>query len=96
MHTIMTGVIPSVPDSDIIFFFNHHAILPIILFIIILISLISEFLPRIPNTPTENGEKVRIVFLLTLNGRALRQVHRLINALYRSYHYFYIHVDKVH
>ncbi|CAB0001264.1 unnamed protein product [Nesidiocoris tenuis] len=37
--------------------------------------------------------QVRIVFLLTLNGRAVRQVKRLIKALYHSSHFFYIHVD---
>ncbi|CAG9088162.1 unnamed protein product [Plutella xylostella] len=48
--------------------------------------------PASTNSP-DKAEEVRIVFLLTLNGRALRQVHRLINALYRTSHYFYIHVD---
>jgi hypothetical protein len=38
---------------------------------------------------------VRIVFVLTVNGRALRQVTRLLRALYRSHHYYYIHVDAV-
>lgn len=48
-----------------------------------------------PKNPGNEVSKVQIVFLLTLNGRALRQVHRLINALYRTNHYFYIHVDRV-
>lgn len=39
--------------------------------------------------------KVRVVFLLTLNGRALRQVHRLLKALYSVDHFYYIHVDSV-
>jgi len=38
---------------------------------------------------------VRIAFLLTLNGRALRQVHRLLKALYAPEHVYYIHVDEV-
>lgn len=38
---------------------------------------------------------VRIVFVLTVNGRAVRQVKRLISALYQPQHYFYIHVDIV-
>lgn len=42
-----------------------------------------------------SDEKVRIVFLLTLNGRALRQVYRLIKALYSVDHYYYIHIDAV-
>jgi len=37
---------------------------------------------------------VRIVFVLTVNGRALRQVTRLIRVLYRPHHYYYIHVDS--
>jgi len=36
---------------------------------------------------------VRIVFVLTVNGRALRQVTRLLRVLYRPHHYYYIHVD---
>jgi len=36
---------------------------------------------------------VRIVFVLTVNGRALRQVTRLLRMLYRPHHYYYIHVD---
>jgi len=36
---------------------------------------------------------VRIVFVLTVNGRALRQVTRLLRVLYRPQHYYYIHVD---
>lgn len=55
---------------------------------------LSKFTPQVPKTSSLTKEPVQIVFLLTLNGRALRQVHRLINALYRSNHYFYIHVDK--
>jgi glycerol-3-phosphate responsive antiterminator len=42
-----------------------------------------------------SDEKVKIVFLLTLNGRALRQVYRLIKALYSVDHYYYIHIDAV-
>ncbi|CAH0761189.1 unnamed protein product [Diatraea saccharalis] len=56
---------------------------------------LSKFLPRMPKTIASNEtSSVHIVFLLTLNGRALRQVNRLINVLYRSNHYFLIHVDK--
>ncbi|KAM3966214.1 xylosyltransferase oxt [Aphomia sociella] len=55
---------------------------------------LAKFEPRTPETSEHLNKSVRIVFLLTLNGRALRQVHRLINALYRSNHYFYIHVDS--
>ncbi|XP_013172151.1 PREDICTED: xylosyltransferase oxt [Papilio xuthus] len=55
---------------------------------------LTKFVPITPKLSSNVKESVRIVFLLTLNGRALRQVHRLINVLYRSHHYFYIHVDK--
>ncbi|XP_014225440.1 xylosyltransferase oxt [Trichogramma pretiosum] len=37
---------------------------------------------------------VRIAYLLTVNGRASRQVRRLINTLYDPSHLFYIHVDS--
>ncbi|CAK1556267.1 unnamed protein product [Leptosia nina] len=55
---------------------------------------LDKFVPRTPEVKTQEEGSIKIVFLLTLNGRALRQVYRLINALYRSNHYFYIHVDK--
>ncbi|KAK6165186.1 hypothetical protein SNE40_023628 [Patella caerulea] len=37
---------------------------------------------------------VKIVFILTFNGRQIRQVIRLIRAVYHPDHYYYIHVDK--
>ncbi|KAG5670975.1 hypothetical protein PVAND_001203 [Polypedilum vanderplanki] len=43
---------------------------------------------------TVDNKKVKIVFLLTLNGRALRQVYRLIKSLYSVDHYYFIHVDS--
>lgn len=56
----------------------------------------SEFLPQIAEvTPKSNEESVRIVFLLTLNGRALRQVHRLLKTLYNTRHFYFIHIDSV-
>ncbi len=39
--------------------------------------------------------KARAVFVLTVNGRALRQFHRLFKAIYHKDHYYYIHVDAV-
>ena len=39
---------------------------------------------------------IRIVYLLTLSGRASRQVRRLIKRLYDGESYFYIHVDSRH
>lgn len=61
----------------------------------VLINVFVEFSPRIASTGSTNIKQVRIVFLLTLNGRALRQVKRLIKILYHRDHYFYIHVDAV-
>ncbi|XP_050073739.1 xylosyltransferase oxt-like [Anopheles maculipalpis] len=43
--------------------------------------------------PKHVDETVRVAFLLTLNGRAVRQVHRLLKALYSPRHYYYIHID---
>jgi len=36
----------------------------------------------------------RIVFFLTLNGRSIRQVLRLIKTIFDEFHYYYIHVDE--
>ena len=38
---------------------------------------------------------VKIVFVLTLNGRQVRQVVRLLRTIYHPHHYYYIHVDSV-
>ncbi|XP_033102591.1 xylosyltransferase 1-like [Anneissia japonica] len=42
---------------------------------------------------TDTESPVRIVYVLVVHGRALRQVSRLIKVLNDSRHYFYIHVD---
>ena len=45
-----------------------------------------------------DSERARIVFFLTVNGRSVRQVRRLIAALNdtsKINHYFYVHVDEV-
>lgn len=56
----------------------------------------SEFVPYTAEIAKKSDEpKVRIAFLLTLNGRAVRQVYRLLKLLYSDQHYFYIHVDSV-
>ncbi|XP_030372520.1 xylosyltransferase oxt [Scaptodrosophila lebanonensis] len=55
---------------------------------------IAKFTAQVAaSTAAPDVERVRIAFLLTLNGRALRQVHRLIKALYAPNHVYYIHVD---
>ncbi|GFO18584.1 xylosyltransferase oxt, partial [Plakobranchus ocellatus] len=38
--------------------------------------------------------RVKIVFVLTVNGRAVRQVARLLRVIYSPDHFYYIHVDK--
>ena len=48
-----------------------------------------------PIRKQDSEDKVRIVFVLTLNGRAVRQVRRLLKAIYHRDHYYYIHVDAV-
>ncbi|XP_063992970.1 xylosyltransferase oxt [Diachasmimorpha longicaudata] len=47
------------------------------------------------NSSLKTGQEkpIRIAFLLTVNGRASRQVKRLINILYDPSHFYYIHVD---
>uniref|UniRef100_A0A8C7Z2G1 Xylosyltransferase 2 n=1 Tax=Oryzias sinensis TaxID=183150 RepID=A0A8C7Z2G1_9TELE len=37
---------------------------------------------------------VRVAFVLMVHGRAVRQLKRLIKAIYHRDHFFYIHVDK--
>lgn len=44
--------------------------------------------------PNGTDNSVKIAFLLTLNGRAVRQVHRLLKSLYNPQHFYYIHVDE--
>ena len=41
------------------------------------------------------GPDVRVVYLMSIHGRAYRQVKRLFKAVYHTDHYFYIHVDSV-
>ena len=41
------------------------------------------------------GPPVRIVFMLTVHGRAFRQVKRLLKSIYHRNHYYYFHVDLV-
>ena len=47
----------------------------------------------VSNTPY--GPPIRIAYVLTVHGRAFRQVKRLFKALYHNQHYFYFHVDSV-
>ncbi len=43
----------------------------------------------------EYGAPIRIVYILSVHGRASRQVKRLFKAIYHPQHYFYFHVDSV-
>ncbi|KAG6937003.1 xylosyltransferase 2, partial [Chelydra serpentina] len=43
---------------------------------------------------TAMGKPVRIAYMLVVHGRAIRQLKRLIKAVYHQQHFFYIHVDK--
>ncbi|KAL0271535.1 UNVERIFIED_CONTAM: hypothetical protein PYX00_008598 [Menopon gallinae] len=55
---------------------------------------ILKFSPQVPSSNVPETEpRARITFLLTLSGRALRQIQRLIKSLYHKDHYFLIHVD---
>ncbi|XP_072386942.1 xylosyltransferase oxt [Diabrotica undecimpunctata] len=56
---------------------------------------IKRFIPQTANIESDNKTRstVKIVFLLTLNGRALRQIKRLLKILYHKDHYYYIHID---
>ncbi|KAB0336957.1 hypothetical protein E2I00_012305 [Balaenoptera physalus] len=42
-----------------------------------------------------DGPPVRIAYMLVVHGRAIRQLKRLLKAVYHEQHFFYIHVDKV-
>ena len=44
---------------------------------------------------TDPSSSVRVLFLMSLHGRSVRQVKRLFKAIYHSSHYYYIHVDSV-
>ncbi|KAK7082661.1 Xylosyltransferase 2 [Halocaridina rubra] len=56
---------------------------------------LAKFVPRALSKPSSEGEDtVRIAFILTVNGRAIRQLKRLFKALYHKNHYFFIHVDS--
>ncbi|KAM9045053.1 xylosyltransferase 2 isoform 2-T2 [Megaptera novaeangliae] len=41
-----------------------------------------------------DGPPVRIAYMLVVHGRAIRQLKRLLKAVYHEQHFFYIHVDK--
>ncbi|PAA74223.1 hypothetical protein BOX15_Mlig011848g2 [Macrostomum lignano] len=49
--------------------------------------------PEFESYSWEN-DRVRLVYLMTLSGRGVRQVMRLLSAVYYVNHYYYIHVDS--
>lgn len=42
-----------------------------------------------------SGPLARVVFLLSVHGRAHRQMKRLFKAIYHTDHYYFVHVDSV-
>ena len=44
---------------------------------------------------SEKDKLPRIVFFLTLNGRSIRQIFRLIKTIYDDLHFYYFHIDEV-
>ena len=52
--------------------------------------------PFVFNADEVRGMKpLRIVFVFTVTGRAVRQIRRLLKAIYHVDHYYYLHVDSV-
>lgn len=50
---------------------------------------------ELDNSLSKVENPVRVAFVLMVHGRAIRQLKRLIKAIYHRDHYYYIHVDKV-
>ncbi|XP_069970502.1 xylosyltransferase oxt [Penaeus vannamei] len=56
---------------------------------------LAKYVPVALKGPsTANDSAVRIAFILTINGRAVRQLKRMFKALYHKDHYYFIHVDS--
>lgn len=49
----------------------------------------------IDNDLSKVENPVRVAFVLIVHGRAVRQLKRLLKAIYHKDHFYYIHVDKV-
>nr|XP_057905986.1 xylosyltransferase 2 [Doryrhamphus excisus] len=49
---------------------------------------------EVDNSLSKVENPVRVVFVLMVHGRSVRQLKRLIKAIYHCDHYYYIHVDK--
>ena len=50
--------------------------------------------PKIGAVGEVTGSNVKIVYLLTIAGRASRQVYRLVKQIYNPHHYILVHVDS--
>ena len=60
------------------------------------VNFLGDTLPTDPSPLDQaTGPDIRIVYVLVVHGRALRQIKMLLKALYHRDHYFYIHVDQV-
>ena len=60
------------------------------------VNFLGDTLPTDPPPLDQaTGSDIRIVYVLVVHGRALRQIKMLLKALYHRDHYFYIHVDQV-
>lgn len=82
MNIFETGI------SSKIFFISFFNFFLIIFFL--------EFKAQVAELSPENSSHdVQIVYLLTFNGRAVRQVYRLLKSLYSPTHFYYIHIDSV-
>lgn len=55
---------------------------------------LAKYVPKPLKKPGFGSRPARIVYILTVNGRAARQILRLFKSLYHIDHYFYIHVDS--
>ncbi|KAG7505398.1 xylosyltransferase 2 [Solea senegalensis] len=49
---------------------------------------------ELDNSLSSVENPVRVAFVLMVHGRAVRQLKRLMKAIYHRDHYYYIHVDK--
>jgi hypothetical protein len=47
----------------------------------------------VPSPSNPNTSAVRVLFILQLNGRASRQIRRLLKLIYRPQNYYLLHVD---
>ncbi|KAM9844267.1 xylosyltransferase 2 [Aulostomus maculatus] len=58
------------------------------------LGLSSPAVAELDTSLTKVENPVRVAFVLMVHGRAVRQLKRLIKAIYHRDHYYYIHVDK--